>query len=97
MPASIPRSPIPERCTDTGVAAPLVGTIGSVQAMEVLKLLTGAGQTLEGRLLRLDALLHGVAGRPYRPRSGLCGVWRGGRATRPRKGVVMLYLGVCAK
>ncbi len=45
-----------ERCTDTGVAAPLVGIIGSVQAMEVLKLLTGAGQTLEGRLLRLDAL-----------------------------------------
>jgi molybdopterin-synthase adenylyltransferase len=47
---------LPERCTDTGVAAPLVGIIGSVQAMEVLKLLTGAGQTLEGRLLRLDAL-----------------------------------------
>lgn len=47
---------LPERCTDTGVAAPLVGIIGSVQAMEVLKLLAGAGQTLEGRLLRLDAL-----------------------------------------
>ena len=42
---------LPERCTDTGVAAPLVGIIGSVQAMEVLKLLTGAGQTLEGRLM----------------------------------------------
>ncbi len=47
---------IPERCADTGVAAPLAGIIGSVQAMEVVKLLTGAGQTLEGRLLRLDAL-----------------------------------------
>ncbi len=46
----------PERCADTGVVAPLVGIIGSVQAMEVLKLLTGAGPTLEGRLLRLDAL-----------------------------------------
>ncbi len=47
---------LPERCTDTGVAAPVVGIIGSVQAMEVVKLLTGAGQTLEGRLSRLDAL-----------------------------------------
>jgi adenylyltransferase/sulfurtransferase len=47
----------PERCTDTGVAAPLVGIIGSIQAMEVLKILTGTGHTLEGRLLRLDALV----------------------------------------
>ncbi len=45
-----------ETCTQTGVAAPLPGIIGSIQAMETLKLLVGAGQPLTGRLLRLDAL-----------------------------------------
>ena len=39
-----------------GVFAPLTGIIGSVQAAEALKLLTGAGETLNGRLLILDAL-----------------------------------------
>lgn len=45
-----------QTCTQTGVAAPLLGIIGSVQAMETLKLLTGAGASLEGRLVCLDAL-----------------------------------------
>ncbi|MBA2350343.1 MAG: molybdopterin-synthase adenylyltransferase MoeB [Burkholderiales bacterium] len=44
------------RCAVMGVFAPLVGIIGSVQAAEALKLLTGAGETLSGRLLLLDAL-----------------------------------------
>jgi len=44
-----------ESCATTGVFAPLVGIIGSVQAAEALKLLTGIGETLNGRLLRLDA------------------------------------------
>jgi adenylyltransferase/sulfurtransferase len=35
--------------------APLVGIIGSVQAMEAIKLLAGIGTTLAGRLLLLDA------------------------------------------
>jgi adenylyltransferase/sulfurtransferase len=35
--------------------APLVGIIGSVQALEAIKLLAGVGQTLTGRLLLLDA------------------------------------------
>jgi adenylyltransferase/sulfurtransferase len=46
----------PETCTQTGVAAPLPGIIGSIQAMEAMKVLIGVGGTLEGRLLRLDAL-----------------------------------------
>ena len=37
-----------------GVFAPLVGIIGSMQAAEALKLLSGAGQCLAGRLLMLD-------------------------------------------
>ncbi len=42
-------------CAANGVLAPLVGIIGSVQALEAIKLLTGFGQSLAGRLLLLDA------------------------------------------
>lgn len=44
------------RCAVMGVFAPLTGIIGTVQAAEALKLLCGAGTTLNGRLLVLDAL-----------------------------------------
>jgi adenylyltransferase/sulfurtransferase len=44
------------RCAVMGVFAPLTGIIGSIQAAEALKLVTGAGETLAGRLLLLDAL-----------------------------------------
>jgi len=43
-------------CATMGVLAPLVGTIGSLQAMEAVKLLSGVGEGLIGRLLMLDAL-----------------------------------------
>jgi molybdopterin/thiamine biosynthesis adenylyltransferase len=42
------------RCATMGVFAPLVGIIGSMQAAEALKLLSGAGEPLTGRLLMLD-------------------------------------------
>jgi adenylyltransferase/sulfurtransferase len=45
-----------DSCTSNGVAAPVVGIIGSMQAVETIKLLTGAGTPLTGRLLILDAL-----------------------------------------
>lgn len=41
-------------CATMGVLAPLVGIIGSLQAAEALKVLSGAGRTLTGRLLMLD-------------------------------------------
>ena len=44
------------RCAVMGVFSPLTGIIGSIQAAETLKLLVGAGETLAGRLLLLDAL-----------------------------------------
>ena len=44
------------RCAVMGVFAPLTGIVGAIQAAEALKLLTGAGDTLAGRLLLLDAL-----------------------------------------
>ncbi len=45
-----------ETCSANGVLSPLVGIIGSVQALEAIKVLTGAGNPLIGRLLLLDAL-----------------------------------------
>ncbi|MCW8906419.1 MAG: molybdopterin-synthase adenylyltransferase MoeB [Sedimenticola sp.] len=45
-----------ESCSQNGVVSPLVGIIGSVQALEAIKLLTGAGKPLIGRLLVLDAM-----------------------------------------
>ncbi len=42
-------------CSESGVIAPLVGMIGTTQAMETLKVLTGFGKPLVGRLLLLDA------------------------------------------
>ena len=44
------------RCADNGVFAPLVGMIGTAQAGEAIKLLLNIGQTMQGRLLLLDAL-----------------------------------------
>jgi adenylyltransferase/sulfurtransferase len=44
------------RCAVMGVFAPLVGIIGATQAAEALKVLSGAGTPLAGRLLILDAL-----------------------------------------
>jgi molybdopterin-synthase adenylyltransferase len=42
------------RCATMGVFAPLVGVIGAMQAAEALKLLSGAGPSLAGRLQMLD-------------------------------------------
>ncbi|MDO9393091.1 MAG: molybdopterin-synthase adenylyltransferase MoeB [Methylotenera sp.] len=44
------------RCATNGVFAPLVGMIGTTQAAEALKILMSIGDSLQGRLLLLDAL-----------------------------------------
>ena len=44
------------RCAVTGIFAPLTGIIGSMQAAETLKLISGAGEPLVGRLLLLNGL-----------------------------------------
>lgn len=41
-------------CSESGVLAPLVGVIGSLQAMEALKVLAGFGEPLRGKLLLVD-------------------------------------------
>jgi molybdopterin/thiamine biosynthesis adenylyltransferase len=43
-------------CSTLGVLGPLVGMIGSMQAAEALKILSGAGSHLMGRLLMVDGL-----------------------------------------
>ena len=41
-------------CAENGVIAPLVGIVGAAQALEAIKLLSGYGETLVGRLLMFD-------------------------------------------
>ena len=43
-------------CASNGVIAPITGIVGSIQAMEAMKLIMGIGKTLTGRLLLLDGL-----------------------------------------
>jgi adenylyltransferase/sulfurtransferase len=43
-------------CGEAGVVGALCGVIGSLQALEAIKVITGAGETLRGRLLTYDAL-----------------------------------------
>jgi len=43
-------------CSDAGVLGPVVGVIGSLQAVEVVKIATGAGNPFAGRLVLYDGL-----------------------------------------
>ncbi|VFS69018.1 Molybdopterin-synthase adenylyltransferase [Raoultella terrigena] len=43
-------------CVEAGVMAPLVGVIGSLQAMEAIKVLTQYGTPAAGRLVMYDAM-----------------------------------------
>ncbi|MEW6133970.1 MAG: molybdopterin-synthase adenylyltransferase MoeB [Pseudomonadota bacterium] len=44
------------RCSEAGVLSPLVGVIGSMQAVETIKLLAGCGRPAVGKLALYDAL-----------------------------------------
>jgi molybdopterin/thiamine biosynthesis adenylyltransferase len=48
--------PDAETCALVGVVGALAGVIGSMMALEAVKVITGAGHTLAGRLLIYDAL-----------------------------------------
>ena len=45
-----------ETCTANGVFAPLLGIVGSIQANEALKLVLNLGESIQGKLLLIDAL-----------------------------------------
>jgi len=55
FPSPPPPGTVPS-CAEGGVFGVLPGVMGSIQATEAIKLLTGEGRTLEGRLLLYDAL-----------------------------------------
>lgn len=48
--------PEAETCARVGVVGALAGVVGSMAAMETIKIITGAGQPLEGRMLVYDGL-----------------------------------------
>ncbi len=55
----LPKPPPPNiipSCSEGGVLGVMPGIIGLVQATEVIKIITGVGKTLNGRLLVIDAL-----------------------------------------
>lgn len=63
------------RCATMGVFAPLVGIVGTMQAAETLKLLTGLGSRLVGRLMMIDGrdlAFHEIA-LPRNPHCAVCG------------------------
>ena len=66
-------------CSEAGVIGPLVGLVGSLQALEALKMLAGFGEPLVGRLLLIDAL--GTRMRELRvkrdPACAVCGAQHG--------------------
>ena len=45
-----------QNCASNGVIAPITGIIGSIQALEAMKLIMSIGECLTGRLLLLDSL-----------------------------------------
>ena len=62
-------------CQEAGVLGAVVGIIGTIQATEFLKHVLGIGESLTGRLLRLDALDMTMRTVKVRKRPGcpLCG------------------------
>lgn len=67
-------------CSQNGVMAPLVGMIGTLQAMEAVKLLAAMGRSLHGRLLVVDAMEmeHRTLGLRARPDCPVCGAGHAG-------------------
>ena len=55
FPAPPPPGVVPS-CAEAGIVGALTGVLGTLQAMEVIKVVTGAGEPLVGRLLMYDAL-----------------------------------------
>ena len=73
-----PKAPAPDlvpSCAEAGVIGPLPGVVGSMMAVETVKLITGAGDPLRGRLLIYDALYGDtrVIAAQRRPDCAVCG------------------------
>ena len=62
------------RCATMGVFAPLVGIVGTMQAAEALKILSGMGSRLTGKLLMIDGhdLSFNTIALPRQPHCPVC-------------------------
>ena len=62
------------RCATMGVFAPLVGIVGTMQAAEALKILSGIGSRLTGQLLMIDGrdLAFNTIALPRQPHCAVC-------------------------
>lgn len=49
-----------QNCVTNGVIAPITGIVGSIQALEAMKLIINTGETLTGRLLLIDGLTMNI-------------------------------------
>ena len=74
IPEIPPRRDAPT-CADSGILGAVAGIVGAWQAVEAIKVITGAGEPLSGKLLALDALtgsvsVHSVSRDPRCPACG---------------------------
>ncbi|WP_256840305.1 molybdopterin-synthase adenylyltransferase MoeB [Ornithinimicrobium faecis] len=75
--------PVPPRpedvpsCAEAGVLGAMVGQVGSIMAAEAVKLITGTGEPLVGRVLLLDALTQRTREIPLRPAGARAGASAG--------------------
>ena len=74
FPSPPPPGMVPN-CAEAGVLGALTGVVGSIQAVETLKLLLGIGESLTSRLLLIDALSMDFrqVRIPRNPQCPLCG------------------------
>ena len=54
-----PEDGVMPTCGDTGILGAVTGIIGSIEALEAIKVVTGLGETISGRILTFDALSTG--------------------------------------
>ncbi len=73
-------------CREAGILGSLAGTIGLLQAAEAVRIVTGAGGLLEGRLLTHDALACRWREVRVRPNRGCTACGRGAAPGRARAG-----------
>ncbi|GGP51341.1 molybdopterin-synthase adenylyltransferase MoeB [Shewanella saliphila] len=62
-------------CVESGILAPVVGMIGCIQATEAIKVISGLGQPLAGKLLMVDAMTMEFRSLklPKQPHCKICG------------------------